>query len=68
MSIRSKVSKEVARQRTLGYTLEHDQRVGTKHLVYWAFRYFLKGKLIKGLAIMQAARAASWQTRLDEYK
>ncbi len=54
-AIMGKVRDERNRQIALGYTLEHDQQQGVCHLLYWAVRYSIVGKFIKGAALVVAA-------------
>lgn len=56
MSFLRKVHDERNRQIRLGYTPEHDRVLGTRHLLKWAWRYFLKRKFVKAAALLIAVR------------
>jgi len=52
----NKVKEERLRQIMLGYTLQHDREMGWRHLLGWSMRYFLRGKFVKGAAMLIALR------------
>lgn len=49
------VAEERAHQLEIGYTLEHDDKVGLEHLLYWGRYYLSIGQVIKGAALYEAA-------------
>lgn len=53
---REAILGERQRQIAKGYTAAHDQAHGLEHLLVWAEDYLMRGKVLEGAAMVEAAR------------